>query len=119
MPNPHQITRTVACCIITAWASLLCVHLADALEDAQQDGPEPIDALVTQALGTPVEQPVSLSETPPTPPIPPGWSIVTPPAVPGLPTWLGASTNPTTQIAVGPPPRAEPPLFQLFSIYRL
>ena len=58
---PQRMKRAVALCVVTAWASLSCIHLADALEDAKE-GPESVDVLVAQALATPAEQSVSLPE---------------------------------------------------------
>ena len=119
MVIPRRIQRTVALCVLTAWASLCCLHLADALEDAQE-GPEPMDVLVTQALATPAEQPASLSETSLlNARVSPDWAVVSTPAILNLHPVLARGADPYLPPAEGPPPRAKPPFFQLFSVYRL
>ena len=114
----HRIKRTLALCVVTAWASLSCIHLADALEDAKE-GPEPVDVLVAQALATPVEQSVSLSGEGFSASILPNRLVVSTPAVLGVHALPTVYASPDLQVIDGPPPRAKPSLFQLFSVYRL
>ncbi len=119
MFGPHQTQRVVALCVVTAWASLCYIHLADAVEDAQA-GPEHIDVLVAQALAMPAEQSVSLSETQMgTAIVSPGRVSLSTPAVFDLPTLLTMCSVPSLRVAEQPSPRAKLALFQLFSVYRL
>lgn len=118
----HLIKARIAACVVVAWAALLCIHLADALEDAQEEQ-EHIDLLVDQALATPAEQAPGISEAQPgmavfslfSVPIAPGIvpSALTPRAIleRRLPVFIANSP--------GPPARADFRFFQLFSIYRL
>ena len=115
---PHQTKRTVALCLVAAWASLYGIHVADTLEDARE-GPEPIDVQVAQALATPAEQPLYLSEAQLGTSTSPSWGVVSPLRVPDVHVWLAVSPTPSLSMTGGPPPRAKPPLFQLFSVYRL
>ena len=50
------ITRTIALCIVAAWAALFGYQLADAFEDAQvQEQPEAVDILFVRTFSAPAE----------------------------------------------------------------
>ena len=114
----HGIKKGVALCILTAWGFLFFIHFADTLEDVREK-PEQVDVLVAQALDTPAEQSVSLSEAPLRTPTVPNGLFISTPAILNPRALPAMGSGPALQVAEGPPPIARPPLFQLFSVYRL
>ncbi len=114
MTRNHK--RTMAWCIVAAWTLLLGVRLADAFEDASE-GPEPADVLVAQALTTPSVPPASLTQPLLHAPTPNAHE----PFAFDLPHSLLVMVTSSVLVAtpLGPPSRARPRLFQVFSIYRL
>lgn len=115
-----RFRKLIAVCLFAAWASLYSINSADAIEDARRGpGPEYNDQLVAQALATPAEQAVYLSQvgTEPSNDSPVFVDANVAMMTNLLPEAFRASSLVT--LPEGPPPRARPRLFQLFSIYRL
>ena len=112
--------RTIAIGVVIVWTSLYGIHMADTLEDAQEESAEPIDRQVTQALAMPAEQSLSLPELPfASVSSSSDRAVISPVPILNLRLLLAASATSHTQFAKGPPPRAKPPLFRGLSVYRL
>jgi len=115
---PTRFRTTIAFGIVAVWASLFCLHIADALEDLREP-PEYGDELVAQALAMPAEQAVQFSEArsklPPPSPVFSG----NPLAIEGSMASTVFPTTPVVALPEEPSPRARPRLFELLSIYRL
>ena len=117
MLKPDQAKKTAALGIATVWALLYGISVADAVEDAGET-PEECDQLVAQALTTPAEPAVYLAGALP--------GTLTAPAFVSALVVDDFRTLPVEHVMTpfiappqGPPSRASPNLFQLFSVYRL
>ncbi len=121
MLQSARMRKVVALCVVAAWAYLVGVSSADAIEDARKISPHEdgqSDQAVQQALATPAVKPASLSSrvTPPHPTFEPVHHPL---------AQIASSTQRITPNAWdatlhGPPPLLHSVrLFQLFSVYRL
>ena len=64
MSRADRLRKTIALCVVAAWASLAGMAFADALEDAREVSAredQTADQVVQQALSTPAVKPASLS----------------------------------------------------------
>ena len=120
MFRSDRVRKTIALCIVAAWASLAGMTFADTLEDAWEVSAcedQTVDQAAQQALSTPAVKPAYLS-----------YKVIKPhpafesshhPVIGVLPITRLALSKPLALSLHDPPLTHRFKLFQFFSVYRL